>query len=154
MIISCSVALGLWYPIGYFHELGYILVCVGSGYQFYLTHVGFSLETICSGQSDPVWLLFSMGGIFGVIGSLAPLSIGRIRKNVGLFVGLLILACVHAIYAYFETFQHLAYLNGQANLSIAVVFLCALAILFLKYGLPRKASKGQSENDSNQKNGN
>lgn len=141
MIIACSVALALWYPIGYFHELGHILVCVSNGNKFILGLEGFSIVTHCSGQSNPIWLLFSMGGIFGVIGSLTPLVIKKIRKNVGILVGLLILACVHTIYAFFETFQHLAYLNGQANLSIGVIFLGALGILFLKYALPKKATK-------------
>lgn len=58
MIIACLVALALWYPVGYFHELGHIVACVGSGHEFYLTHTGFSLTTYCSGQSNPVWLLF------------------------------------------------------------------------------------------------
>lgn len=95
-----------------------------------------------------------MGGIFGVIASLTPLAIGKIRKNIGIRVGFLIMACVHAIYVFFETFQHSAYLNGQANFSIAVVFLGALVILFLKYGLPQKTPTKQSKDDSNQKDGN
>lgn len=158
MIIALVSALVLWYPVAYFHELGHIIVCVGSGYNFYLTLTGLSPTTICSGQSNPFWLLFVMGGIFGVIACLTPLVIGKIRRNMGIFVGLLILASVQAIYAFFETFAHLAYLNGQANYPITIVFLCALGILFLKYGRSQKTSKEQSKeqskDDPNQKNGN
>lgn len=149
MVIALVSALALWYPVAYFHELGHIIICVGSGHDFYLTLTGLSPTTYCSGQSNPFWLLFVMGGIFGMIACLTPLVIRKIRKNRGIFVGLLILASVQSIYAFFETFAHLAYLNGQANYSIALVFLCALGILFLKYGRPQKTSKEQPKDNSN-----
>ncbi len=81
LVVAGIVAVALWFPVEYFHELGHVLVCVNNGFEYTVFNAGIDLVTDCSGSQSPRLLYLSLGGIFGVIISLIPLIFKKIREE-------------------------------------------------------------------------
>ncbi len=120
----------LFFPIGFIHEFGHIVICVSNDYDFTLTVDDLALNTFCSNTPQPILLYFALGGIFGLIASVMLFLIPTVRKNKGIFIGVSVISFDHFIKAIFETYAHSAYLNNQ-NLSIYMGIITAFFMIIL-----------------------
>lgn len=138
LIIAGILVIGLWFPVGYFHELGHVLVCVSNGFEYTVFNAGLDLVTDCSNLPLPTWLYWSLGGIFGVIISITPLSVKKIREVKGLMLGFLLLATAQSINGLSETFLHTWYMGSNSNQLLILIGTPPILFLVLKFGLPKK----------------
>jgi hypothetical protein len=136
LIISSITILILFFPTGFVHELGHILVCTSNGYDYVFSMSNLALNVRCSASPQPILLYFAMGGIFGMIASLSLFLSKKVRSNPGIFIGVSVTAFDHFLKSIFETFTHSAYLSNP-NLSIymsvlSVFFMLGLYVFFSK----------------------
>ena len=127
LILSSLVILILFFPTGFVHELGHILVCVSNGYDYTLTVGNLALNVHCSSSPQPLLLYFALGGIFGMIASLSLFLSKRVRSNNAIFIGVSIVAFDHFLKSIFETFIHSAYLFDP----ILSIYMSALGVFFM-----------------------
>ena len=148
LIISAVTIIILFFPTGFVHELGHILVCASNGYDYTLSVGEFALNVHCSNSPQPILLYFALGGIFGMITSLSLFLSKKIRANTGIFIGASVTAFDHFLKAIFETFTHSAYLYNWSLLiymSVLVVFFMLGMFVFFsmrtnnKHGLDLKS---------------
>ena len=130
LIVSAVTIIILFFPTGFIHELGHILVCTSNGYDYTLSVGEFALNVHCSNSPQPILLYFALGGIFGMIASLSLFLSKRVRSNPGIFIGASVTAFDHFLKAIFETFTHSAYLSNW-SLSIYMSMLTAFLIIGL-----------------------
>ncbi len=136
LIVSAVTIIILFFPTGFVHELGHILVCTSNGYDYVFSIGDLALNVRCSNTPQPILLYFALGGIFGMIASVSLFLSKRIRTNPGIFIGVSVTAFDHFLKAIFETFAHSAYLSNP-NLSIymsviSVFFMLGLFMFFSK----------------------
>ena len=136
LIVSAITILVLFFPTGFVHELGHILVCASNGYDYVFSIGNLALNVHCSASPQPILLYFALGGIFGMIASLSLFLSKRVRSNPGIFIGVSVTAFDHFLKSIFETFTHSAYLSNP-NLSIymsvlSVFFMLGLFVFFSK----------------------
>ena len=143
LILSSLVILILFFPTGFAHELGHILVCVSNGYDYTLTVGNLALNVHCSSSPQPLLLYFALGGIFGMIASLSLFLSKRVRSSNAIFIGVSIVAFDHFLKSIFETFAHSAYLFDP-KLSIYMSILGAFFMLCLLMFFTKRAKKYNS----------
>ena len=136
LIISAITILVLFFPTGFVHELGHILVCTSNGYDYVFSIADLALNVHCSASPQPLLLYFALGGIFGMIASVSLFLSKKIRSNPGIFIGVSVTAFDHFLKSIFETFAHSAYLSNP-NLSVymsvlVVFFMLGLYVFFTK----------------------
>lgn len=136
LIVSAITILVLFFPTGFVHELGHILVCISNGYDYVFSIDNLALNVRCSASPQPMLLYFALGGIFGMIASVSLFLSKKIRSNPGIFIGVSVTAFDHFLKSIFETFTHSAYLSNS-NLSIcmsmlSVFFMLGLFMFFSK----------------------
>lgn len=136
LILSSLTVVILFFPTGFVHELGHILVCVSNGYDYTFTVGEFALNVHCSSSPQPLLLYFAMGGIFGMIASLSLFLSKRVRSSNAIFIGASVVAFDHFLKAIFETFTHSAYLTNPSFSiymgMLAVFFMLCLLLFFTK----------------------
>ena len=136
LIVSAITILILFFPTGFVHELGHILVCTSNGYDYAFSIGDLALNVRCSNTPQPILLYFALGGIFGIISSMSLFLSKRVRSNPGIFVGVSITAFDHFLKAIFETFTHSAYLsNPNISIYMSVItasFMFILLVFFSK----------------------
>ena len=64
LIVSAITILVLFFPTGFIHELGHILVCTSNGYDYTLSVGELALNVRCSASPQPILLYFSLVTIF------------------------------------------------------------------------------------------
>ena len=136
LIVSAVTIIILFFPTGFVHELGHILVCASNGYDYAFSIGDLALNVHCSNTPQPILLYFALGGIFGMTASGSLFLSKRIRANPGIFIGVSVTAFDHFLKSIFETFAHSAYLSNP-NLSIymsvlTVFFMLGLFVFFSK----------------------
>ncbi|MEK6528716.1 MAG: hypothetical protein AABZ36_07550 [Nitrospirota bacterium] len=136
LIVSAITILVLFFPTGFVHELGHILICTSNGYDYVFSIADLALNVHCSASPQPILLYFALGGIFGMIASVSLFLSKKIRTNPGIFIGVSVTAFDHFLKSIFETFTHSAYLSNL-NLSIymsvlSVFFMLGLFVFFSK----------------------
>ena len=136
LIVSTVTIIILFFPTGFVHELGHILVCVSNGYDYAFSIGDLALNVHCSNTPQLILLYFALGGIFGMIASVSLFLSKKIRTNPGIFIGVSVTAFDHFLKSIFETFTHSAYLSNP-NLSIymsvlSVFFMLGLFVFFSK----------------------
>ncbi len=136
LIVSVITILVLFFPTGFVHELGHILVCTSNGYDYVFSMGDLALNVHCSASPQPMLLYFALGGIFGMIASISLFLSKKIRSNHGIFIGVSVTVFDHFLKSIFETFTHSAYMYNL-NLSIymsvlTVFFMLGLFIFFSK----------------------
>jgi hypothetical protein len=136
LIVSAVTIITLFFPTGFAHELGHILVCASNGYDYVFSFGDLALNVRCSSLPDPILLYFALGGIFGMIASVSLFLLKQVRTNPGIFIGVSVTAFDHFLKSIFETFTHSAYLSNP-NLSIymsviTVFFMLGLFVFFSK----------------------
>jgi hypothetical protein len=127
LIVSTITILVLFFPTGFVHELGHILVCTSNGYDYVFSISDLALNVRCSASPQPMLLYFALGGIFGMIASVSLFLSKKIRSNPGIFIGVSVTAFDHFLKSIFETFTHSAYLS---NLSLSV-YMSVLSVFFM-----------------------
>ncbi len=127
LLVSSVSILILFFPTGFFHELGHILVCASNGYDYVFSFGDFALNVHCSSLPDPILLYFALGGIFGMIASVSLFLSKKIRTSPGIFIGASVTAFDHFLKSIFETFTHSAYLS---NFSLSI-YMSALTAFFM-----------------------
>lgn len=142
-ITGFTVALGL-IPVSAFHELGHIVICVSHSGTYKTWFDGINFDTQCSIPTEPIWVINSMGGIFGIIISLTPIIIRKIRKTKGILLGLITLGFSQVVNGTLETFMHDWYVSPNSKPSITIIMAVFMAIIILTYGIPKKASSKSS----------
>lgn len=133
LIVSAVTIIILFFPTGFAHELGHILVCTSNGYDYALSVGDLALNVRCSSSPQPILLYFALGGIFGMTASLSLFLSKRIRTNPGIFIGVSVTAFDHFLKAIFETFTHSAYLsnwNLSVYMSVITAFLMIILLMF------------------------
>ena len=143
LIVSAITILVLFFPTGFVHELGHILVCTSNGYDYVFSIDNLALNVHCSALPQPILLYFALGGIFGMIASVSLFLSKKTRSNPGIFIGVSVTAFDHFLKSIFETFTHSAYLSNP-NLSIcmsvlSVFFMLALFVFFSKRATSKTA---------------
>lgn len=128
LIVSSVTIVILFFPIGFAHELGHILVCAGNGYDYVFSFGDLALNVHCSSSPQPILLYFALGGIFGMIASLSLFLSKKIRTSPGIFIGVSVTAFDHFLKSIFETFTHSAYLS---NWSLSVYMSAITAVLMI-----------------------
>ena len=103
----------LIYPIGFTHELGHYLVGHYNGSQCNVNY--FELIVNCEPAPQPSWFYFSLGGIFGMVASLALLAIKKLRCKIWVSIGTITMAFDQLVKATYETLIHPEYLNSSAT---------------------------------------
>ena len=136
LIVSAITILVLFFPTGFVHELGHILICTSNGYDYVFSIADLALNVHCSASPQPILLYFALGGIFGMIASVSLFLSKKVRSNPGIFIGVSVTAFDHFLKSIFETFTHSAYLSNP-NLSIymsvlSVFFMLGLFVFFSK----------------------
>jgi len=131
LIKSCLVFIILFYPIGFVHELGHLLV----GYSFDSSCVlNYSLMKVtCSPTPQPEWLYFSLGGIFGLVAGSSLFMIKKFRITKWIFIGIIITVFDQLAKVLFETLAHQAYLNDIIIWYIGGLDFAVLITLVLYY---------------------
>ena len=124
-VIAGVVVSILWIPIPIFHEIGHMLVCRSDGYESTVFFDGIRMIIHCSEPPKNELLYFAVGGVFGVIASVMPLMIDKIRKNDGLLLGFVILGIMEAIKGILETFLHSWYVSEDS-----IILIPLLSIIF------------------------
>ena len=127
LIVSAITILVLFFPTGFVHELGHILVCASNGYDYVFSIGDLALNVRCSASPQPILLYFALGGIFGMIASVSLFLSKKIRSNPGIFIGVSVTAFDHFLKSIFETFTHSAYLS---NLSLSI-YMSVLSVFFM-----------------------
>ena len=127
LIVSAVTIIILFFPTGFVHELGHILVCASNGYDYVFSIGDLALNVHCSNTPQPILLYFALGGIFGMITSASLFLLKQVRTNHGIFIGVSVTAFDHFLKAIFETFTHSAYLSNL-NLSI---YMSVLTVFFM-----------------------
>ena len=127
LIVSAVTIIILFFPTGFVHELGHILVCASNGYDYTLSIGELALNVHCSNTPQPILLYFALGGIFGMIASGSLFLLKQVRTNTGIFIGVSVTAFDHFLKTIFETFIHSAYLSNL-NLSI---YMSVLTVFFM-----------------------
>ncbi len=127
LIVSAVTIIILFFPTGFVHELGHILVCASNGYDYAFSIGDLALNVRCSNTPQPILLYFALGGIFGMISSGSLFLSKKVRTNPGIFIGVSVTAFDHFLKTIFETFTHSAYLSNL-NLSI---YLSVLTVFFM-----------------------
>ena len=128
LIVSAVTIIILFFPTGFVHELGHILVCASNGYDYAFSIGDLALNVRCSNTPQPILLYFALGGIFGMTASLSLFLSKRIRTNPGIFIGVSVTAFDHFLKSIFETFTHSAYLS---NWSLSVYMSVITAFLMI-----------------------
>lgn len=136
LIVSAVTIIILFFPTGFVHELGHILVCTSNGYDYAFSIGDLALNVHCSNTPQPILLYFALGGIFGMISSMSLFLSKRVRSNPGIFIGVSVTAFDHFLKAIFETFTHSAYLsNPNISIYMSVItasFMFILLVFFSK----------------------
>lgn len=133
LIVSAVTIIILFFPTGFAHELGHILVCTSNGYDYAFTLGDLALNVHCSNTPQPILLYFALGGIFGMTASGSLFLSKRIRTNPGIFIGVSVTAFDHFLKAIFETFTHSAYLSNwslSVYMSVITAFLMISLLVF------------------------
>lgn len=117
----------LFFPTGFVHEFGHIVVCVYSGFDYTFFIGDLALNVQCSNTPQDVLWYFAFGGVFGMVASLALFAIPLVRKNKGIFIGVSVTAFDHFLKSIFETFTHSAYLYNP----ILFWYMSILGICFM-----------------------
>ena len=133
LIVSAVTIMILFFPTGFVHELGHILVCVSNGYDYTFSIGDLALNVSCSDTPQPILLYFAFGGIFGMVASVSLFLSKRIRTNPGIFVGVSVTAFDHFLKSIFETFTHSAYLSNwslSVYMSVITAFLMISLLVF------------------------
>jgi hypothetical protein len=117
----------LFFPIGFIHEVGHILVCVSNGFDYTFNIGDLAFNIHCSDSPQPIELYWALGGIFGMIVSLSLLASKWVRTNKGVFIGVVVTAFDHLQKAVFETTTHFSYLSNP-NL---LIFMSILSLILL-----------------------
>lgn len=141
LIVSAVTIIILFFPTGFVHELGHILVCASNGYDYTLSVGEFALNVHCSASPQPILLYFALGGIFGMVASLSLFLSKKIRINPGIFIGASVTAFDHFLKAIFETFTHSAYLSNWSlsiYMSMLTAFLMISLLMFFSMRAKRK----------------
>jgi hypothetical protein len=131
----------IFYPIGLLHESGHVLICTSEGGSF--SWMGFFLLAVrCTHiPIDSLMLYWSLGGIFGMIGSSTLMGFNKIRKDKPLLIGVLTTVFSQFVTFLFETFAHFAYLN---NIFLGLLMLTTVGLFFfslLRFFAPRSKGK-------------
>ncbi len=143
LIVSAITILVLFFPTGFVHELGHILVCTSNGYDYVFSIADLALNVHCSASPQPILLYFALGGIFGMIASLSLFLSKKIRSNPGIFIGVSVTAFDHFLKSIFETFTHSAYLSNLSlsiYMSVITVFFMLVLFVFFSVRTKRKTS--------------
>ncbi|MFN3653774.1 MAG: hypothetical protein ACK4TO_00410 [Candidatus Nitrosotenuis sp.] len=131
IVWSAIMTIGiLFFPTGFIHEAGHILVCVSNGFDYTFNIGDLVFNVYCSDSPQPIELYWALGGVFGMIGSLSLLTSKWVRANKGVFIGVVVTAFDHLQKAIFETTSHFSYLS---NLTL-LIFMGVLSLIIL-YGL-------------------
>ena len=130
LIVSAVTIITLFFPTGFAHELGHILVCVSNGYDYKLTVGELALKTQCSNTPQPILLYFALGGTFGLISSVMLFLLPIVRKNKGVFIGVSITAFDHFLKTIFETVQHNGYVSNS-NVVLVIMSIPLIAFWFV-----------------------
>ena len=135
LIAIITIAI-LFFPIGFIHELGHILVCTANGFDYTLTLGSLALIVHCSDTPQPVLWYFALGGMFGMSASLTLFIPKQFRENKGIFIGISVTAFDHFLKAVSETFAHSAYISNTSFFLfmtvVLLVFMTALIWFFSK----------------------
>lgn len=130
-------------PFTVLHEMGHILVCVASGFHYSLWIDGTGGHTICSGMPSNSVLYGAMGGIFGLLGSIAVISWWAVTKktyqSAPLIVGLAY-AVDQLAKVILEGFFTSVYTSGAADLSLTVLQLGSWIGLMIYFAKVRQTS--------------
>lgn len=88
IILSVVLYLALSIPISVLHELGHVVVCSASGYEYQIWVDASGGHTVCSGNSSVLAPYNTFGGIFGLIGSGAIIGVWLLttRKHAWILV--------------------------------------------------------------------
>ena len=127
LIVSAVTIIILFFPTGFVHELGHILVCTSNGYDYAFSIGDLALNVHCSNTPQPILLYFGLGGIFGMLASISLFLLKQVRINPVIFIRLSVTTFDHFLKAIFETFTHSAYLSNL-NLSI---YMSVLTVFFM-----------------------
>lgn len=128
LIVTAVTVLVLFFPTGFAHELGHIVVCASNGYEYDFSFGDLAMNVSCSSLPQPILLYFALGGIFGMIASVSLFLSKRVRTNHGIFIGVSVTAFDHFLKSIFETFAHSAYLS---NWSLSVYMSAFTAFLLI-----------------------
>ena len=140
LFTSMATILILFFPTGFIHESGHILVCVSNGYDYTFTIEDLALNVFCSDTPQLVLLYFALGGIFGFISSIMLFLLKIVRTNKGIFIGVSVTAFDHFLKAIFETFAHSDYLSNN-YLFIYMSFLPIFLLLTLWWFFTKQSEK-------------
>lgn len=130
----------LFFPIGFVHESGHILVCISNGYDYTFTLEDLAMNIFCSDTPQPILLYFALGGIFGFIASMMLFLLKIVRTNKGIFIGVSVTAFDHFLKTIFETFTHSDYLSNN-YLFIYMSFLPIFLLLVLWWYFTKQSKK-------------
>jgi hypothetical protein len=139
-VIRWSVVLYivLLVPFTLLHEAGHVLVCSASGFDYSLWIDGTGGHTVCSGRPSNSVLYGAMGGMFGLLGSMAMIgcwaATKRTRQSAVLIVGLAY-AVDQSAKLILEGFFTSVYASGATDLFLTVLQLASwigLMIYFAK----------------------
>lgn len=131
----------LFFPAGLIHELGHIIICVASGFNYTFSVGGSAFIVHCSDFPQPIQVYWAMGGIFGMIFSLVPVASKWVRENKGVFIGVVVTGFDHMQKAIFETTTHFSYLSNTGLLVLVAVLDLVLMCGLLRHFGYRPFSK-------------
>jgi len=125
----------LFIPTGIIHEVGHIVVCTGSGFDYTLNLLSIAFSVQCSDSPRPIELYWAMGGIFGMLSSSVLLISKWVRTQKGVLIGVIVTAFDHFQKSLMETFAHSSYLsNGTSLIFMSIIVLIVWGILLWRYG--------------------
>lgn len=142
---SIITILILFFPIGFIHESGHVLVCISNDYDYIFTFEDLAMNVSCSNVPQPVLLYFALGGIFGFVTSMMLFLLKIVRTNKGILMGVSVTAFDHFLKAIFETFSHSDYLYNT-NLFIYMSILPIFLLLVLWWYFTKKTQKKSKYN--------
>ena len=149
LIVAAVTIIILFFPTGFAHELGHILVCASNGYDYVFSFGDLAFNVRCYASPQPIMLYFALGGIFGMAASASLFLSKRIRTNSGIFIGVSVTAFDHFLKAIFETFTHSAYLSNWSLSVYMSVLVVSFMISLLMFFSIREKRKHSSELESN-----